>query len=91
MRIELTKEEALVLSDWLYNNSSNAERIGDSAAQRVLWNIECQLEKELVEPHMSDYHEHLARARENVLMKWGNCISVHRKNLKPGEQDQAGR
>ena len=50
--ISLTKEEALILSDWLYQNSRKEELFSDIAEQTVFWNIECLLEK-VLEP--SDY------------------------------------
>ena len=46
--LSLTKEEAVVLSDWLYQNSRKKEYFADAAEQRVFWNIECLLEKVLL-------------------------------------------
>ena len=46
--LSLTKEEAVILSDWLYRNSRNKEYFADAAEQRVFWNIECLLEKVLL-------------------------------------------
>lgn len=66
MKIELTKEEALVLSDWLYRNSEKAAYFDDIAEQYVFWNIECQLKKELVELCYPNYSDMIAQARENV-------------------------
>ena len=45
--LSLTKEEAVVLSDWLYRNSRNKEYFADEAEQTVFWGIECMLEKVL--------------------------------------------
>lgn len=45
--LSLTKEEAVILSDWLYRNSRSREYFADSAEQTVFWNIECLLEKVL--------------------------------------------
>ena len=50
MKIELTEAEALVLSDWLHRNCKTKELFEDLAEQYVMWNIDCQLEKELVFP-----------------------------------------
>ena len=50
MRIELTKEEALVLSDWLYKNNGNEHYFDDDSVKCVFWSIESLLERELVEP-----------------------------------------
>lgn len=66
MKIELTKEEALVLSDWLHKHSGKAEYFDDIAEQHVLWRIEAQLDKELVEPFFEDDSGVLAQAREAV-------------------------
>lgn len=46
--LSLTKEEAVVLADWLYRNSRKKEYFADAAEQRVFWNIECLLEKVLL-------------------------------------------
>lgn len=71
MKIELTNEEALVLFEWLYNNSKQEELFQDKAAQYVLWSIECQLEKELSEPHSDNYQTALAEAKAIVKRKYG--------------------
>ena len=71
MKIELTNEEALVLSEWLYNNSKQDELFQDKAAQYVFWSIECQLEKELSEPHSDNYLTALAEAKDTVKRKYG--------------------
>ncbi|MBR6736475.1 MAG: hypothetical protein IKL92_06430 [Oscillospiraceae bacterium] len=66
MKIELTKEEALVLSDWLYRNSKKNEYFDDDAEKYVLWHIASQLDKELTEPLSKDYLSVLAKARKTV-------------------------
>ena len=66
MKIELTNEQALVLSDWLHRNSRKESLFEDIAEQYVFWDMECQLEKELVEPFMENYNEILASARDTV-------------------------
>ena len=45
--LSLKKEEAVVLSDWLYRNSRKREYFADAAEQTVFWGIECMLEKVL--------------------------------------------
>ena len=45
--LSLTKEEAVILSYWLYRNSRKNEYFADLAEQTVFWNIECLLEKNL--------------------------------------------
>ena len=66
MKIELTKEEALVLSDWLYRNSKKSEYFDDTAEQYVLWHIASQLDKELAEPFSEEYLSILSKAREMI-------------------------
>ena len=71
MKIELTKEEALVLSDWLYHNRENDKYFGDDAVKCVFRSIECLLERELVEPFYENYAEILAKAKETVKEAYG--------------------
>jgi len=68
VNIELKKEEAIVLFDFLgrFNEIKDSNRFEDQAEERVLWNIECILEKELSEPFRADYQEIIKKARENV-------------------------
>jgi len=66
VKIELTKEEALVFYDLLKKISQKEEYFDDIAEQYVLWSIEAQLYKELVEPFMENYFEIIAQARDNV-------------------------
>jgi len=57
--IELTKEEAIVLFEFLgrFNETEDSNKFEDQAEERVLWDIECILEKELSEPFRADYQE----------------------------------
>ncbi len=66
MNIELTKEEAIVLSELLYRISEKEEYYEDIAEQYVLWRIEAQLDKLLVEPFMKNYNEILKASRDTV-------------------------
>ena len=65
--IELSSAEALVFFEFLsrFSNDDQLE-IEDQAEARVLWNICCLLEKQLVEPFMQDYDQLLKRARDDV-------------------------
>ena len=65
MKIELTNEEAIVLSDLLYRISEKDEYYEDIAEQYVLWKIEAQLDKLLVEP-LEGYQESIKQSRETV-------------------------
>jgi hypothetical protein len=66
--IELTKEEAIVFYEFLckFNENEDLSRFEDQAEQRVLWDIECKLEKELSEPLRADYKEIVKKARDKV-------------------------
>ena len=71
--IELSEDEALVLDSWLSRfNSQELEdghvriELEDQAEQRVLWDIECMLERQLAAPLAADYLDQLAAARATV-------------------------
>ena len=68
VNIELTKEEAIVLFEFLgkFNENDDLNRFEDQAEQRVLWDIECVLEKVLSEPFRVDYEEIVKKARAAV-------------------------
>lgn len=68
LNIELTKDEAIVLFEFLgrFNEKEDDSLFEDQSEQRVLWNIECILEKKLSEPFNKDYNDILKLARENV-------------------------
>ena len=55
-----------MLSDWLYQKRENGKCFDDDAVKYVFWNIECQLERELVEPFYKNYFEIIAKAKETV-------------------------
>ena len=64
--IKLIREEALVLFELLTRFSEDDFQIIDSSEERVLWDIQCSLEKVLTEPLQPDYSDVLMRAREQV-------------------------
>jgi len=66
--LELTKEESIVLLDWLsrMNEGENADLFQDQAEERVLWDMEALIEKAISETFESNYAEILSRAREKV-------------------------
>jgi hypothetical protein len=68
VNIELTKEEAIVLFEFLvsFNEIERPEIFSDQAEQRVLWDIECILERQLSEPFLADYSEIVKKARELI-------------------------
>jgi hypothetical protein len=67
MQLELSSDEALVLHDFL-SRWERTERfeIADQAEERVLWNVQADLERMLAEPFSPDYTRLLGEARARV-------------------------
>ncbi len=87
--VPLTPDEALVLFDFVSRYSDTGElRIEDQAEQRVLWNLCCLLEKELVEPFNPDYMKLLQSARDRLRDKpEENGDSATSQNGRPGNDN----
>lgn len=68
VNLELSQEEALVLFEFLsrINDQEHPDLYEDQAEQRILWDLECLLEKVLVQPFKSNYGELVAAARAKV-------------------------
>ncbi|TQJ21942.1 hypothetical protein FBZ33_2175 [Micromonospora sp. A202] len=70
MVLRLNRDEALVLFEWLYRTDETtndfADLVEDQAEQRVLWNLTCLLERELVEPFSPQYAELVEQARARL-------------------------
>lgn len=68
VNIELTKEEAIVLFEFLgrFNEDDDSSRFEDQAEQRVLWNIESSLEKKLSEPLRAYFQDIVSKSRERL-------------------------
>lgn len=65
--VALTRKEALVLFEWLARIDSKGGSLFDHPSEeKVLWNIEGQLESVLTEPFAENYKELLADARKSV-------------------------
>lgn len=66
--LELSQEEALVLLSWLskFNEKEIPELFEDQAEERVLWDLEAMLEKQVESIFNSDYDKILANARALV-------------------------
>lgn len=66
INIEMTKEQPIVLFEFLgsFNETDDLDRFEDQSLQRVLWDIECTLEKELSEPFRADCKVIVRKARE---------------------------
>lgn len=64
VRIILSKDQALVLFEFLNRYSQNDQlSIEDQSEQRILWDLTCDLEKKLIEPFQDDYQEKLKQSR----------------------------
>jgi len=67
VQIEITKDEALVLFEFLWRFSETATlAIEDQAEERALWNLKCVLEEILVEPFYPDYLDIIKAARDRL-------------------------
>ncbi len=67
IQINLNKDEAIVLFEFLSRFSDKELlRIEDQSEKRVLWDIQCILEKTLAEPFSDKYLEVLENARKNI-------------------------
>jgi hypothetical protein len=61
--VELTRQEALVLFEFLRRcDDEEKYAFADQAEQRVLWDLECALQPQLVEVFSPDYKELLRTA-----------------------------
>ena len=66
--LELTRAEALVFFEWLARvDAAERSPVEDPSEQQVLWTLEAQIEKLLVEPLEPNYQEILDHARQEVL------------------------
>ncbi|QIK70561.1 hypothetical protein G7062_09720 [Erysipelothrix sp. HDW6C] len=65
--ITLTKEETLVLYNLCYRVSENVACFEHKAEQMVLWSIEAQLDKLLIEPFNADYLNTIENAKEHIV------------------------
>jgi hypothetical protein len=67
MTLELTRDQALVLFDWLARlDEAEAFPVEDAAEEQVLWCLHGQLEKALSEQFRADYRELVEQARTRV-------------------------
>ena len=67
VRLELTRDEALVLFEFLARfGDSELLALQDQAEERTLQNLQCLLEKQLVEIFDADYEVLVESARERL-------------------------
>ncbi len=66
--LQLSKNEALVLQDWLgrFNEKEKTNVVVDEAEQRILWDMEAAFEKLLSEPFEPNYTELVKNAKECI-------------------------
>ncbi len=65
--IKLTKDEALVLFDFLSRFSNDDKlSIQDQAEEKALWNLSCVFEKALTELFSSDWENIIENARSRL-------------------------
>lgn len=65
--VELTRDEALVLFEWLArSDKAGSLPTDDSSEQTLFWDLEAVLERLLVEPLKADYRELVAAARSRL-------------------------
>jgi hypothetical protein len=68
INIKLTKDEALVLFEFIsrFNETDHKDLFQDQSEQKMMWLIEGQLQKILVEPFQSDYKVIIDNARNKI-------------------------
>lgn len=66
VNLTLTRNQAVVLFEWLSQRDEAGREATAPAEQRVLWLIEGQLEKILTEPLEPDYEQLVETARKTV-------------------------
>tara|TARA_R110002020_G_scaffold323714_2_gene539537 strand:- start:1214 stop:1450 length:237 start_codon:yes stop_codon:yes gene_type:complete len=68
INIKLSKDEALVLFEFVsrFNETEHKDLFQDQSEQKMMWLIEGQLQKILVEPFRPDYKEIIDNARNSI-------------------------
>jgi hypothetical protein len=67
IHISLSKHQALVLFEWLTKqDESDTFKYDHDAEQCIVWKLQAQLERTLVEPFREDYLSKLEQARNKV-------------------------
>ena len=67
IQIELTDDDAIVLFEWLCLLIEGKQLDTVHPAERqVLWNLQCELERQLVPPFQPDYIEQLEEAKKRL-------------------------
>ena len=67
INLQLTEDQALIFFDWLVRVNQRGEvNVEDQAEERVLWDLESMLEKQLPVVLESDYDARLSAARDTL-------------------------
>lgn len=68
IHISFSKDEAIVLLEWLcsFNEADHSILFNDQAEERILFDLEAELEKVLSETFQNNYKELILKARERV-------------------------
>ncbi len=66
VKLELSKNEALIFYAWLQRFNESEQVFEDQAEERVLWNIESLMESILSDPFLENFDALLKKAREEV-------------------------
>lgn len=67
VNLTLSHDEALVFFEWLARlDEGETSHCYDSAEQHVMWILQAQLEKLLVEPFQENYHDVIESARRRI-------------------------
>lgn len=67
VKITITKDEALVLFDFLSRfSNTDVLTIQDQAEKRALWNLTCVFERVLVEPFSTEWPSIIKAARNRL-------------------------
>ena len=70
IEIKFSKNEAIILFEFLTRFcEENKLQIEDETEAIVLWNLQCELEKNLIEPFREDYNEIVKEARNSLKSK----------------------
>jgi len=66
IKLELSKDEAIVFFEWIKRFNEKDNKFEDQAEERVLWDIEAQLEKKMIIPFNYEYGKLLLEARSRI-------------------------
>ncbi|MGW2770677.1 hypothetical protein [Streptomyces sp. NPDC001275] len=92
--IKLTRDQAFVLSDWLYAVMMRSDKLDAIVPDRAVWSgiyaISGTLETTLPEVFMPDYASRLDEARQRLLDAMGGEEADHSLSRPPSGDDISG-